>query len=87
MFTVPLKDQYTKEFEHVEFECEISKPDRQVAWYKNGEEVPMDARIEITVDGCIHKMIINEAYTEDSAEYTVKIGDQQTSAKLVVEGR
>jgi hypothetical protein len=43
-------------------------------------------RFEITVDGCAHKLVIREAQLEDCGEYTVKIGDTQTTGKLEVEG-
>lgn len=68
-------------------ECEISKPDRQLQWFKNGLDLPVDARFEIKVDGCSHRLLIHEAKLEDIGDYTVKIGNQQSTARLDVEGK
>lgn len=86
-FTIPLQDKQCKEQEEVFLECEISKPDRKLQWFKDGQELlPVDARFEIQVEGCSHKLVFHETMVEDTGEYTVKIGDQTSTAKLDVEG-
>ena len=88
MFIVPLKDITVTEHEEVTMQCSISKPDRELTWFKDGEEIaPIDARIKIMVDGCDHKIVLHDAQLDDDAEYTVKIGDQSTTGRLHVEGR
>lgn len=86
MFTIPLKDVKCTEHEEVSLECEISKPDRVLTWQKDGKDLPLSCRFQVSVDGCTHKLVINDAQIDDTAEYTVKIGDQQCTAKLEVEG-
>ncbi len=87
-FTVPLKDQTVQEEESVTLECEVSKPDQKVKWLKNGKEVKPDKKrgITIKVEGTKHILIISKTLVEDTAEYKVKIGDQETKGKLTVEG-
>ena len=68
-------------------ECEISKPNRPLQWFKDGKELlPVDAHFEIQVEGCSHKLVFHETHVEDTGEYMVRIGDQISMAKLDVEG-
>ena len=85
-FTVPLSDATCREEESVTLECEVSLPDTAVVWLKNGEEIKPDDRVDIVVEGTVHRMTIKKSYVEDSAEYTVVLKDEESSAKLVVEG-
>ena len=67
--------------------CKTSKPPDDVLWYKDNQQIRDDDD---------HHLINNEEVTctpdlpkpcvEDSGEYTVKIGDETSSAKLVVNG-
>jgi len=44
-------------------------------------------RCQVVVDGCVHRLTINNATLEDEAEYTVKLTDNvSTKATLWVEG-
>jgi hypothetical protein len=86
VFTIPLKDVKCTEHEEVTLECEISRPDRPLTWQKDGMDLPINARFEVMVDGCSHKLVINDAQLDDTAEFTVRIGDQESTAKLEVEG-
>ena len=86
-FTMPLKETTVTEEEAVTMECQLSKPDRKVTWYKDGKEITPDDRVEITVEGTFHRLTIKKSYVEDEAEYTVKIKDQSTTAMLWVEGQ
>ena len=85
-FTLPLKDTVIKESETVTLECQLSKPDQKVTWYRNGKAITPDEHIAISADGVMHTLTINNSVLEDGAEYSVKCGDQTTSAKLTVEG-
>ena len=87
VFTIPLKDVKCVEHEEVTLECEISKPDRPLLWQKDGEDLPINARFEVIVDGCSHRLVINDAQMDDAAEFTVRIGDQESMASLDVEGQ
>ncbi len=85
-FTVPLQDTSITEEDSVILTCELSKPDQKPAWLKNGKEIQPDDRVDISVDGTVHKLTIPKSAVDDSAEYTVKLGDLTTAAKLAVNG-
>ena len=87
-FTVPLKDVTVPEEESVTLECELSKPDQKVKWFKNGKEIKPDRKRGISpkVEGTKHTLTIPKTLKDDTAEYTVKIGDEETKGKLTVEG-
>ena len=85
-FTVPLKDTTVTENESVTLECELSKPDKKVKWYKNGKLFKPVKGVDVTAKGTVHKLTIPKSTVEDGAEYTVKFGDQSTSGTLKVEG-
>ncbi len=87
-FTSPLKDQTVPEEQSVTLECELSKPDQKVQWLKNGKEIKPDRKRGILpkVEGTKHILTIPKALLDDTAEYTVKLKDQETKGKLTVEG-
>ena len=88
-FTTPLKDVTVPEEQSVTLECELSKPDQKVKWLKNGKEIKPDRKrgIQPKVDDTKHTLIIPKTLKDDTAEYSVKCGDQETKGKLTVEGR
>ena len=70
-------------------ECELSKPEQKVKWFKNGKEIKPDQKrgIILNVDGTKHSLTIPKALVDDTAEYSVKCGDQGTKGQLTIEGR
>ena len=84
--TKPLKDKKVKEEETATFECELSKPVKEVTWLRNGEPLSPDDRVKVTSDGKKHTLTIDKAIVDDATKYTIKIGDVESSAKLTVEG-
>ena len=89
-FTTPLTDVTIPEEESVTLECELSKPDQKVKWFKNGKEIKPDRKRGISppkVEGTKHRLTIPKTLKDDTAEYTVKIGDEETKGKLTVEGK
>ena len=88
-FTAPLKDITVPEEESVTLECELSKPDQKVKWFKDGKEIKPDRKRGILskTDGRKHSLIIPKTETDDTAQYSVKCGEEETKAKLTVEGR
>jgi len=85
-FTVPLQDTVVEVDDEVTMSCELSKPDQKVKWLKNGKPMKPDKRIKITADGKAHKMTLPKSMVDDTAEYTVKLGEESTSGKLTVKG-
>ncbi len=89
VFTQPLKSQTVPEEDSVTLECELSKPDQPVKWLKNGKELKPDKQRGIVrkVEGRRHSLTIPKTLLDDTAEYTVKCGEQETAAALTVEGK
>ena len=86
-FTVPLEDQTVKEKESVTLECEVSKPNQKVVFYKNGQEIKIDKKhFKQISKGTVHKLTVSESVVDDAGEYSAKIGDQTTECKLTVIG-
>uniref|UniRef100_A0A665WWA2 Myosin binding protein C, cardiac n=1 Tax=Echeneis naucrates TaxID=173247 RepID=A0A665WWA2_ECHNA len=50
--------------------CEVSDENVRGTWYKNGVEVKLDARVNITHIGRIHKLTIDDVKPEDEGDYT-----------------
>ena len=88
-FTTPLKDITVPEEESVTLECELSKPDQKVKWFKDGKEIKPDRKRGIVpkVEGTKHSLTIPKTLKDDTAEYSVKCGDEETKGKLTVEGK
>ena len=86
-FTVPLKDQTVAEKDSVTFECEVSKPNQKVVFYKNGQEIKIDKKhFKQTSKGTAHKLTISDSVLDDAGDYSAKLGDQTTECKLTVKG-
>ena len=86
-FTSPLKDTSVPESETATFTCELSKPDKKVTWYKNGKEIVPDEHFEVKVEGTVHTLKVKDTALDDTAEYTVKLGEETSKAKLTVLGK
>ncbi len=86
-FTSPLKDTSVPESETATFTCELSKPDKKVTWYKNGKEIVPDEHFEVKVEGTVHSLKVKDTALDDSADYSVKLGEESSKAKLTVLGK
>ncbi len=73
----------------VTLECEVTKPGQKGTWYHNGKMIKTDKNkgIHIDVKGTKHTLTIDKTSQSDAGEYTVKIGDQESSAQLMVDGK
>ena len=70
----------------VTFECEISKAGLKVEWFKGDKKLRRDDRYDITVDGKVHRLIIDKVTEKDIAEYSATYQTLKTSAKLAFAG-
>ena len=88
-FTVPLQDTTAEKEDTVTMTCETSKPGQKVTWLKNGKPFNFKDknRYQTTVDGTKHTLTIPKSVDDDSAEFTVQLGDEKTTGKLSVTGR
>uniref|UniRef100_A0A3P8VHJ7 Obscurin like cytoskeletal adaptor 1a n=1 Tax=Cynoglossus semilaevis TaxID=244447 RepID=A0A3P8VHJ7_CYNSE len=83
----PLRDRTALENHRVILECTMSTPRCDVAWYKDGEELAPSERLHMLVDGCCHKLVIQQVAAEDEGLYSIEVGEHICQAKLMVEGK
>ena len=87
VFTKHLESQTVQADVTVTFTCALSKPTKDVVWYRNGETVSADSHCKIVVEGKVHKLIIYHVSVADHAEYQVICGSQVSMARLNVQGK
>ncbi|NWS55827.1 TITIN protein, partial [Chunga burmeisteri] len=86
-FRKHIKDIKVVEKKRAIFECEISEPDIQVQWMKDGQELQIGDRMKIQREKYVHRLIIPSTKMADAGQYTVVAGGNTSSANLIVEGR
>jgi len=69
------------------FTCQLSKPNQDVEW-KVGDKVvkPSDDKYDVESHDLDYSLKIKDCTMEDAGDVSLTIGDQQTSAQLVVAG-
>ncbi|KAG7502030.1 obscurin 1 [Solea senegalensis] len=83
----PLRDRTALEKHRVILECTVSSPRCDVTWYKDGEELAPSERVDMLVDDCLHKLVIQQVAVEDEGSYSIEVGEHTCQAKLMVEAQ
>uniref|UniRef100_A0AAQ6I8C5 Ig-like domain-containing protein n=1 Tax=Anabas testudineus TaxID=64144 RepID=A0AAQ6I8C5_ANATE len=83
-FTKHLKDLKITEKKRATFECEVSEPNVQVMWMKDGQELEMSDRYNYNY---MHRLVLPSVRLSDAGEYTAVAGSSMSKAHLGVEGR
>uniref|UniRef100_H3DPY6 Ig-like domain-containing protein n=1 Tax=Tetraodon nigroviridis TaxID=99883 RepID=H3DPY6_TETNG len=86
-FTRKIKDIKIIEKKKAIFECEVSEPNIQVMWMKDGQELDLSERYVTTAEKYVHRLMIQTVRMSDAGEYSVVAGSSVSKAQLVVEGR
>lgn len=68
-------------------ECQVSRANANVKWYKNKDEIKPSTKYELFCDDIYRKLIINDVDLSDEATYTCDADDDKTSCQLLVEGK
>ena len=89
MFTTPLQDTEMMEKETKKLTCEVSKPNAQVKWFKNGTEIMTGIRYKVNGKGVQRELTIMDAVLDDSSDYSCVITSSQakTQAHVTVKGK
>ncbi|KAG8138687.1 hypothetical protein E2320_001556 [Naja naja] len=66
-------------------ECQVSRPNAIVKWFKGDRELHPGQKYEMVSDGIYRKLIINETEFEDEGIYTCDAVDDKSSAQFYVE--
>lgn len=84
-FTKPLEDQTVEEESTATLECEISRDNAEVQWFRDGQDIRKTKKYEVVADGRKRILLIHECTTDDSRTYTCDAKDFKTSCFLNVE--
>lgn len=67
-------------------ECQVSRPNAQVKWYKNRRELLPGKKYQIISQDIYRQLTIDDVCSSDEDTYTCDAGDDKTSCQLLVEG-
>uniref|UniRef100_A0A8C5TWT4 Obscurin n=1 Tax=Malurus cyaneus samueli TaxID=2593467 RepID=A0A8C5TWT4_9PASS len=83
----PLADVSVTQKLKATFECELSKPNANVKWFKDGKEIRQSKNIGFISQGNKRSLIIHKCEYEDQGTYTCQAAEDKTSATLKVHGK
>ncbi|XP_050613026.1 obscurin isoform X33 [Macaca thibetana thibetana] len=86
-FSRPLQDVVTTEKEKVTLECELSRPNVDVRWLKDGVELRAGKTVGIAAQGTCRSLTIYRCEFADQGMYVCDAHDAQSSASVKVQGR
>ncbi|XP_006972198.1 obscurin-like protein 1 isoform X2 [Peromyscus maniculatus bairdii] len=66
------------------FQCEVSPPDAQVTWLRNGAVVTPGPQLQMVQNGSSRTLIIRGCQLKDTGTVTARVGATDTSARLHV---
>lgn len=75
------------EKDYVCMECELDEPDGDVEWFRDGEPIKADKRVQIVKDGRKRKLIFKEVKIADAGKIVCKSNVDETEGELVVQYR
>lgn len=84
-FTKPLEDQTVEEEATATLECEVSRENAEVQWFRDGQEIRKTKKYEMIVDGCKRALLIHDCTLDDSRTYACDAKGFKTSCFLNVE--
>lgn len=84
-FTKPLEDQTVEEEATATLDCEVSRDNAEVVWFRDGQEIRKTKKYEMVVDGCKRALLIHGCTPDDSRTYTCAAKEFKTSCFLSVE--
>ncbi|XP_044772968.1 obscurin [Neomonachus schauinslandi] len=86
-FSRPLQDMVATEKDKVTLECELSRPNVDVRWLKDGVELRVGKTVGMVAQGACRSLIIYRCELGDQGVYVCDAHDAQSSASLKVQGR
>jgi hypothetical protein len=87
-FEKPLSNQSLTEYDTLTLECIVTKPNRQVKWFFDNQEIQSNDRCRFENDEKIHRLIISNISPNDEGNYDVITeSDRKSSAFISVKGK
>ncbi|XP_035026921.2 obscurin isoform X47 [Hippoglossus stenolepis] len=87
MISTPIIDMSVPEKEKVTFECEVSRTNADVKWFKDDVELKPGKNYGIHLLGRKRTLVISKCTPADTGSYVCRTTDDNTSAKLIVHAR
>ncbi|XP_026875960.2 LOW QUALITY PROTEIN: obscurin-like protein 1a [Electrophorus electricus] len=78
------RHKITTELDPVVLHCELSQPDVDTRWLKDGLEVLPGDNITIQAEGTMHRLILRSAELADAGTYTCQAGDHTMSYTVYI---
>lgn len=85
-FIRQLEDECVRQSEVAEFVVEVHPPDSHVSWFIDNNEVNTNEKYQLTSYGSVHVLEIYDTSEKDQTTVSAKVGEDITSARLIVEG-
>lgn len=79
-----LKSQQLIEKDTVTLACELDDAGGDVKWFKNGEEIPLDKRVQAVKEGRKRKLVIKDAKVSDAGQYSCVSNADKTEAEIII---
>lgn len=83
-FTKTLEDLVVEEEASVKLECEVSRENAEVRWYREGQELRKTKKYDMIVDGQKRVLVIHGCSPDDAKTYTCEAKEFKTSCFLEV---
>ena len=81
-----LEDTSGKEGQSCTLSCQLSIPNVEAQWFKNGKQLEMKGRYTSEVKHKVQRLLIRDLKPEDQGRYTCQYQHLTSSADLWVEG-
>lgn len=83
-FTKPLEDQTVEEEATATLECEVSRENAEVRWFREGQEIRKTKKYDMIVDGRKRALVIHDCSPDDAKMFTCDAKEFKTSCFLEV---
>uniref|UniRef100_A0A6I8NYZ4 Uncharacterized protein n=1 Tax=Ornithorhynchus anatinus TaxID=9258 RepID=A0A6I8NYZ4_ORNAN len=83
-FTKPLEDRTVVAGEDVQLSCEVSRPEADLRWSKDGKAIRKSLKYDLRSEGTRAVLIIHRAGPQDAGHYTCQTPTARTTAALGV---
>ncbi len=86
-FVKKLRDKIAMYKHRAYLECQVSRANAKVTWYKNNSEIKPSKKHEIASEDIYRKLTIIDVDADDEDTYVCDAIDDKTSCQLLVEGK